>query len=156
MGHINDLLDFTISAFIVNNDKILLIHHKKLNKWLPIGGHIEINENPDEAFIREVREETGLKVKILSNKSKLKFDGVKFLYTPEFIDVHDISNKHQHVGLIYFAIADSQNVILAEKEHNATRWFSLEELKDSQYNILKNVIFYSEQALLKSKKNKSS
>lgn len=151
MAHINEFLDFTISAFIVNSDKILLIHHKKLNKWLPVGGHIEINETPDDAFIREVNEETGLTVTILSDKPQVKFEGVKFLYTPEFIDIHDITDNHKHIGLIYFAISDSQIVSLAEKEHNAIKWFSLDELKNPEYKILKNVIFYSQQAILKSK-----
>ena len=42
--------DHTVGAFIIclgnNSPKILLHMHKKLNKLLPIGGHIELNEAP--------------------------------------------------------------------------------------------------------------
>ena len=48
MPHIHDLIDFTVDVFIVNNQRVLLIFHKKHNMWLQIGGHIELNEDPDE------------------------------------------------------------------------------------------------------------
>ncbi|NCN99467.1 hypothetical protein GW923_04800 [Candidatus Pacearchaeota archaeon] len=42
-------LDLTSTAYLFRPDthQLLLIHHKKLNEWLPIGGHIEKNESPD-------------------------------------------------------------------------------------------------------------
>ena len=54
---------FCASAYIVNpeNKKLLLEKHKKYNKWLQPGGHIEDNETPEEAAVREVYEETGIK-----------------------------------------------------------------------------------------------
>jgi len=56
---------FTASCWITSTGKpkkILLIHHKKLGRWLQPGGHIEKFENPVVAAIREVREETGLEI----------------------------------------------------------------------------------------------
>ncbi|MCX6709315.1 MAG: NUDIX domain-containing protein [Candidatus Woesearchaeota archaeon] len=52
--------DLVVSAYIFNQDKVLLIHHKKLNLWLPVGGHIDKDETPDEAILREIKEETPL------------------------------------------------------------------------------------------------
>jgi 8-oxo-dGTP pyrophosphatase MutT (NUDIX family) len=43
-----------------------LINHKQLNKWLAIGGHIELNEDPDEALFREGKEECGLEIKVFN------------------------------------------------------------------------------------------
>ena len=57
MPHIHDLIDFIVDAYIVHNNSVLLILHKKLKIWLPIGGHIELNEDPDEALMREIKEE---------------------------------------------------------------------------------------------------
>lgn len=53
---------FTATGYTINKNrtKMLLIHHKGLNKWLPPGGHIEDDEVPHEAAIREVYEETGV------------------------------------------------------------------------------------------------
>ena len=56
---------FTASAYVVNDQKVLLHYHKKVRLVLPPGGHIEPNETPAESAIREVKEETGLKVKII-------------------------------------------------------------------------------------------
>ena len=56
---------FTATGFVVDKKSILLHWHKKLSMWLPPGGHIEPGEDPQQAIIREVLEETGLSVKVL-------------------------------------------------------------------------------------------
>ena len=57
-------MHFCATACIVDkeNKSILFIHHKKLNKWLFVGGHIEENEDPETAVCREVKEETNLDI----------------------------------------------------------------------------------------------
>ena len=58
---------FCASVFIINpdNKKILLVMHKKNKKWTQPGGHIELDETPEEAALREAYEETGLRVSLL-------------------------------------------------------------------------------------------
>ena len=51
MAHIHEKIDFTVAIFVVHDGKILLIHHRKLNKWLPLGGHIELDEEPEIAAL---------------------------------------------------------------------------------------------------------
>lgn len=55
--------DLTVSAYIVRMDlpepAIILHKHRKLNKWLQFGGHVEPHENPWQAVQREIREESG-------------------------------------------------------------------------------------------------
>lgn len=60
MPHIHERYDFVVNAFIVFNNKVLLVHHPKYDKWLPMGGHVELDEDPEEALFREIEEETGL------------------------------------------------------------------------------------------------
>ena len=67
MPHIHELIDFVVDIYIVYKDKVLLIHHKELKKWLPIGGHIELDEDPEEALFREVKEECGLEIEVLGD-----------------------------------------------------------------------------------------
>ena len=50
-------IDLVVTGYIFDeNGRQLLIHHNKLNMWLPPGGHIEANETPDEALVREIKE----------------------------------------------------------------------------------------------------
>jgi 8-oxo-dGTP diphosphatase len=51
---------FSVSIFCRHAGEILLIRHKRLGRWLPVGGEIEPGETPLEAARRELREETGL------------------------------------------------------------------------------------------------
>ena len=60
MPHVHEKIDFTASVFIVNGDAVLLGKHEKFHRWLQPGGHIELDEDPNEAALREVKEETGL------------------------------------------------------------------------------------------------
>jgi 8-oxo-dGTP pyrophosphatase MutT (NUDIX family) len=58
--------DFTATTFVVHENRTLLLHHRKLAMWLPPGGHIDPHELPDQAALREVREESGLEVELLT------------------------------------------------------------------------------------------
>jgi len=143
MAHINELIDFTVVAFIIHKDKVLLIHHKELNKWLPIGGHIELDEDPEQALFREIEEECGLKVEIVGKKPYINVKGKKYLFTPKYLDIHDINSNHRHVAFVYFGKSNSDQVKLAETEHNEIKWFEENELSDP------DIQFYAKEALLK-------
>ena len=148
MSHIHDLIDFTVDVFIVYNNKVLLIFHKKHNMWLQIGGHIELHEDPEQALFREVREECGLEIELIGKKEpRIEVKGTKFLYAPSFMNIHDISETHKHIGLIYFAKAKSDNIILSEREHSDIRWFSKEDLDKPEFGLNEAVKFYAKEAL---------
>lgn len=59
MAHIHEKIDFAVSLFVLRDRKALLVHHRNLNQWLPLGGHIELDEEPEQAALREAREEIG-------------------------------------------------------------------------------------------------
>jgi 8-oxo-dGTP pyrophosphatase MutT (NUDIX family) len=59
---------FTVAVFVVWEGKVLLHLHRKLGMWLPPGGHIEKNELPNEAAVREVLEETGIRVRLVGER----------------------------------------------------------------------------------------
>ncbi|PIR62133.1 MAG: hypothetical protein COY81_02570 [Candidatus Pacebacteria bacterium CG_4_10_14_0_8_um_filter_43_12] len=59
-------MKYVVSAFIFHQQKLLIVHHKKLKIWLPVGGHVEEDETFEEALHREVKEEVNLHIKILN------------------------------------------------------------------------------------------
>ena len=150
--HIHELYDFVISVFIVHKDRVLLVYHKKYREWLPIGGHIELDEDPEQALYREIKEECGLKVRILSKAPAIGHRGVKPLPTPAFVDAHRISSTHKHVAFVYFGIASKSNVKLHEREHARFGWFSRRELGSRKLRLTKSIRFYCEEAFKKAKR----
>lgn len=148
MPHIHEQIDFTVACFIVYQGKVLLAHHRQLHTWLPVGGHIELDEDPEQALFREIQEECGLEVILPSNRlTEEPDDHIKYLIAPEYLDIHHISPTHRHIGMVYFARAKTDQAILAPAEHHALRWFAADELADPQYKILNNVRRYGQAAL---------
>jgi len=123
--------DFTVATFVVHQDRVLLLRHRKLGLWLPPGGHIEPNELPDEAAVREVFEETGLRCELVGSPG-LAIDYPRQLVRPEGIQVEDIAPGHQHIDLIYFArLAGAPTEApppVASDECEAAGWYTLAEM----------------------------
>ena len=69
MPHINNKIDFTVEVFIVYNNKVLLRKHDKYKIWLGVGGHIELDEDPNQAAVREVKEEVGLDIMLFDKNT---------------------------------------------------------------------------------------
>jgi ADP-ribose pyrophosphatase YjhB (NUDIX family) len=122
--------DFTATTFVVHEGRTLLLLHRKLGKWFPPGGHIDSHELPDQAAIREVREETGLEVELLAGGRRL--GTVIVLPQPYCILLEDISPGHQHIDLIYFARVSGGSLAPAEREAHAARWLTWEALDDPE------------------------
>lgn len=121
--------EFTVATFVIANRRVLLLWHRKLQKWLPPGGHVEPGELPDEAAVREVREETGLEVELVGDRG-LEVSSPRQLVRPYGIQLEDIGPGHQHIDLIYFARpkAGTSSRVSANEESEAVRWFALAEL----------------------------
>jgi 8-oxo-dGTP pyrophosphatase MutT (NUDIX family) len=128
MAHIHEKIDFTVSIFVVHEGKVLLIHHRKLNKWLPLGGHIELDEDPEMAALREAKEESGLDVTLLGERPPTTEPGTRALIAPRFLDIHRITDTHEHIGLIYWARPRTGTLTLASAEHHDIRWCSAADL----------------------------
>ena len=88
--------DFTVATFVVHEGKVLLLWHRKLGMWLPPGGHIEPNELPDEAAVREVREEAGLEVRLISPPALPPIPGPRQLARPEGVQLEQTRRPRAH------------------------------------------------------------
>src|SRR5207244_2297321 len=114
--------------FVVNEQRVLVVHHRKLDKWLPLGGHIELDEDPEQAALREAKEESGLDVELLGERPPTTGPGTRALIAPRFLDIHRITETHEHIGLIYWARPAKGTVTLATTEHHDIRWCSSADL----------------------------
>ncbi|GMU41161.1 MAG: hypothetical protein AMXMBFR23_20270 [Chloroflexota bacterium] len=94
--------------------------------WLPPGGHIEADEDPVQAVLREVYEETGLAVEII-DAQPFAYRQPPQLAAPVTIGVYDIerdgslAERHQHIDLIYFTRPLDASPVLREDGH-AWQW----------------------------------
>jgi len=119
---------FTATGFIVRQKQVLLLHHQKLNMWLPFGGHLEAGEDPVQALLREAKEETGFDVEIVADVLDFQGPFPKVLPSPETILLEKIEDHHFHIDLIYFVriVGGSQRISITE--HTEQRWFSADDL----------------------------
>jgi 8-oxo-dGTP pyrophosphatase MutT (NUDIX family) len=124
--------DFTVAIFVVWSNQVLLHEHGKLGKWLPPGGHIEANELPDHAAVREVLEEAGVQIQLIAS-DQLEYtpeaELPRQLTRPRGIQLEGISAGHEHIDLIYFARPEPGYRGLIASEDKPFVWCSIAQLK---------------------------
>ncbi len=116
IGHV------TGSAWVVNPERThtLLVHHKRLDKWLQPGGHAEDEPSALAVAVREAEEETGLRVVPVSDAI---FD----------VDAHDIPARkkepaHVHYDIRYMVEADRKGRVVVSPESRAVEWVRLDRV----------------------------
>jgi 8-oxo-dGTP pyrophosphatase MutT (NUDIX family) len=147
MAHIHEKIDFTVAIFVVRDGEVLLIHHRKLDKWLPLGGHVELDEDPEQAAVREAREESGLDIELLGERPPTTEPGTRALIAPRFLDIHRITDTHEHIGMIYWARPRSGETTLATAEHYHIRWCSTSDLDQLRPPMSNAVKWYCRKAI---------
>jgi 8-oxo-dGTP pyrophosphatase MutT (NUDIX family) len=114
----------TASAWVLSPDRteVLLLHHRKLGKWLQPGGHADGDEDLLAVAQRELHEETGL---VTATPVGDIFD----------LDIHDIPPfgdvpGHQHFDVRFLMVAGSRDVPQGNNESHAVRWHPLHRIAE--------------------------
>ena len=145
MSHVHELYDFTSSGYIVFENKVLLVHHKKLKTWIAPGGHIELDEDPIQALWREITEETGLKkssLRLIDTGQNIKeLQNTKsFQELPSpfamFVVDYDESSVHKHVDLCYLMTSNTSKVTLEIQSSHNIGWFTPKQILELYKNGL--------------------
>ncbi|PIP68882.1 NUDIX hydrolase [Candidatus Nomurabacteria bacterium CG_4_9_14_0_2_um_filter_32_10] len=148
MPHIHEKIDYCVEVFIVYKNKVLLRMHDKYKIWLSVGGHIELDEDPIQAAIREVKEEVGLDVKIIDDRSLPNNESdYKMLVAPRYLGSHYVNDVHKHTIFVFFVKSNTDKILDSMSLHERTeiRWVTKKELK--KMNLRSNVLFYATEAL---------
>lgn len=153
MAHIHEKIDFTTGVYVVNDNAVLLRKHEKYHMWLHLGGHVELDEDPNECAVREAKEESGLDVRLIGTtppENTIEGPGFRHIIAPAFMNMHYITQTdvHQHCDFIYFATSLTRELNPHEDEKLCDmRWFTREDLENPEYELLPSVAFYAKAAL---------
>lgn len=152
MAHIHDLIDLTVGAVIVCGGKVLLVDHREVGTWLFPGGHVELNEDTDEALWREIHEETGFlpaNLEIIAEKPDFTTlaTTTQSLFPPRWVNIHEINDHHRHLTLFYLFRSRRENVALASQEHHAIRWLQAADCDDPSFGLFPEIRFYAREGI---------
>jgi 8-oxo-dGTP diphosphatase len=122
------------SGYLVEQGRVLLVHHNRFGRWVPPGGHIEPGETFAQTAAREFREETGLEVEILSSQPGIHPPDANA--TPEpvpfYVDLEREGFPVPAIVQFYYARrvagAAGRQVTAQLEEVQAARWFTWDEL----------------------------
>lgn len=114
----------TGSALVVSPDlkEVLLTHHKKLNKWLQLGGHSDGDSQTARVALREAKEESGLR-------------GLRLIHNCPFdLDIHEIPERnnepaHFHYDVRFLVVADGDRRFQLSNESHSLAWLTINQAR---------------------------
>lgn len=129
----SDRKAFSVAVYARRGDRVLVIQHKRLQKWLPIGGELEANETPLDAAVRELREETGMAGTFPVLDGAL--DGV-----PAGLlgyEEHMAGSKGMHMNFVFVCDIPATEDVKPNEEFDHFKWIDRAELEqlESPLNV---------------------
>ena len=116
--------EFLSTVYIIEEGKVLLTWNKKVNKFIPLGGHVDKDELPCDCAIREAKEESGYDIELID------LGNLKIKNLPQNLDIHldIIKPDHHHINLSYIGKIVGGKMLDKSDEGTELRWFSPEDI----------------------------
>ncbi|WP_262178612.1 NUDIX hydrolase [Haloarcula laminariae] len=146
---------FVATVYAVHDGAVALHEHDKLGMWLPAGGHLDRDELPHEAALRETEEELGLAVDLVAPREAIASETVRSIPQPQHFLVEDINVGengevgHQHIDFIFYGDAPGRDIQPGPGEQPADdwTWFTAEELDAHSDEIPADVVEIGRRAI---------
>jgi 8-oxo-dGTP diphosphatase len=124
---------FSVAVYARRGDRLLVIRHRRLGTWLPIGGELEAGETPLEAAVRELGEETGLRGRFVPLAGACDGEPPGFIGYEE----HVAGTKGLHMNFVFVADVGDGVEVTPNDEFGEWRWIDRGELAalDSPLNV---------------------
>lgn len=128
---------FTATGFVVHENRTLLHWHRRLQAWVPPGGHLQPNEDPVQAVLREIQEETGLRAEVVALNSAFPFDYPQQLPPPYTILIERSPEPgpgppHHHIDLIYFCRSLDGEAVRPPSSDDVLVWVTKAQLQRNE------------------------
>jgi 8-oxo-dGTP diphosphatase len=109
---------FSVAIYARRKDRVLVIRHRRLATWLPVGGELEAGETPLEAARRELREETGLEGTFARLEGACDGEPLGFLGYEE----HQAGSKGLHMNFVFVADVGADAEVRPNEEFGEFEW----------------------------------
>jgi 8-oxo-dGTP diphosphatase len=129
-----DIRHFTASAVVLDGEgRVLLVHHNKIGLWLYPGGHVDPNEDPAQAAVREVAEETGIQATPIGEPAFTHL-AVRSHVAPWAIIEMEVTDAkvgaHRHIDLVYVCHTAGGELAAQLEEVAGARWVPVAAVVD--------------------------
>jgi len=122
------------TVFLVNTDKkVLLSWNKNVQNWVPVGGHMNPGETPEEAIKREVEEETGFDFEFFPKMHEETNGTVKVL-NERRIQIEKVPHHGFHMNVVFFGKCKNHFARDENDDNEKLKWFSKEEIMNEEMN----------------------
>lgn len=130
---------FVSTIYLVNSEKkVLLSWNKNMNTWIPVGGHIDPGEMPEEAAKREVLEETGLEFEFV-HKNRIEKEGNSDIIRLHRVSIDSVPHHNKHINFVFIGKCKNSTNQETTDEQEKLKWFTSEELISLKGKMIESV-----------------
>lgn len=126
----------TVIYLVREDGKVLLHWNKNMQTWIPIGGHINFGETPDETIKREVKEETGFDFDLLKEPF---IEGNSKVINFHRFQIDKVPHHNEHMTFVFIGKCKNYTDKQETDENEKLKWFSEEEIIKMKNELIESV-----------------
>ncbi|MDO8564012.1 MAG: NUDIX domain-containing protein [Nanoarchaeota archaeon] len=138
---------FVATIYLVNSDnKVLLSWNKNMQAWIPVGGHVDPGETPEEAITREVKEETGFDFEFFQKEKRENTSNTHYVRS-HLLQIDTVPHHNKHINFVFIGKCKNDYSKLETDEQEKLKWFTHQELIQEKGKMIESVRVIALEAL---------